>query len=110
MAHWNRPDIRWRLLLDWWPAGQIVEHRLQIFRQRRDEFQPPLVARVVELQSCRMKERTLEALHRADVASHASVDATVHRIADDRMADGAQVHANLMRAAGVNRDLAQREA
>ena len=37
------------------------------------------------------------------------MDAAVERVADDRMADRAQVHANLVRAAGVNRDLRQRQ-
>ena len=46
---------------------------------------------------------------RAQVAGHAPVDAAVERVADDRMADRAQVHANLVRAAGVNRDLRQRQ-
>ena len=47
--------------------------------------------------------------HDAEIARHASVHAAVQRIADDRMADGAQVHANLMRAAGLDRHPRQRQ-
>ena len=57
-----------------------------------------------------MKKRPLQARHRANVAGHAAVDAAVQRIADDGMADGAEMHANLVRPSGVNRDLAQRQA
>src|SRR5258708_16052208 len=34
----------------------------------------------------------------------------VRRVADDRVADRAEVHANLVRASGMDRDLAQRDA
>ena len=37
------------------------------------------------------------------------MDAAVQRIADDRVADGVQVHANLMRSAGRDRDAEQRQ-
>ena len=47
---------------------------------------------------------------RADVAGNAPMDAAVQRIADDRMADGAEMHADLMRAARVNGHLAKRQA
>ena len=57
-----------------------------------------------------VQERPLEPLHGANVAGHPAVHAAVQRVADDRMSDRAQVHANLMRAAGVNRHLAQRQA
>ena len=56
-----------------------------------------------------MEERPVEVRDGAEVAGHAPVDAAVQRVADDRMADRAQVHADLMRAAGVNRDLRQRQ-
>ena len=68
-----------------------------------------LLARMRERQPRGVQERPLEPLHGADVARHAPVDAAVQRVADDRMADGAQVHADLVRPAGVNRHLAQRE-
>ncbi len=47
-------------------------------------------------------------MHRAHVAGHVATDAAVERIADDRMADRAQMHADLVRAAGMDRDLRQR--
>ena len=56
-----------------------------------------------------MEERPLQTHDRADIAGHAPVDAAVERIADDRMSDRAQVHANLVRAPGMNRDLRQRD-
>ena len=63
-----------------------------------------------ERQTRGVQERPLEPLHGADVARHAPVDAAVERVADDRMADRAQVHADLVRPPGVDRDLTQREA
>ena len=56
-----------------------------------------------------MEERPVEMRHRAQVAGHAPMHAAVQRIADDRVADGAEMHADLMRAAGMNRDLRQRQ-
>ena len=38
------------------------------------------------------------------------MDAAIERVADDGMADGAQVHANLVRASRVDGHLAQRDA
>ena len=38
------------------------------------------------------------------------MDATVHRVADNRMADRAQVHANLMCSSRVNGDSCQSDA
>src|SRR5262249_58422042 len=46
---------------------------------------------------------------RADVARDAAVDAAVERVADDRMADRAQVDADLVRAAGVDGDARERQ-
>ena len=76
---------------------------------RRDELHAPAVARMREREPCRVKKRALQARHRADIAGHAPVHAAVQRIADDRMADRAEVDADLVRASGVNRDLAQRQ-
>ena len=56
-----------------------------------------------------VQKRPLEMRDRAQVAGHAPVDAAVERVADDRMADRAQVHADLVRAAGVDRHLRERQ-
>ena len=56
-----------------------------------------------------MKKRALQSLHCPDVAGHAAMHTAVGRVADDRMADGAEMDTNLMRAAGEDRDLAKRE-
>jgi hypothetical protein len=53
---------------------------------------------MVEHQPSGVEERALESLHRADVARHAAMDSAIHRIADNRVTDRAQVHADLMRA------------
>src|SRR5262245_42368579 len=45
---------------------------------------------------------------RADVAWHASMNAAVERIPDDWMPDRAQMHADLVRSAGVNGNARQR--
>jgi len=57
-----------------------------------------------------VQERAFEPLHCPNVTCHAAVHASVDGIADDRMADGAQVHANLVRPPRVNGHLAQRDA
>ena len=56
-----------------------------------------------------MQKGSIQFLHGLDVGLHASVDAAVERIADNRVADGAEVHANLMRAPGVNGNVRERE-
>ena len=89
--------------------GRSVEHRSQVVGQRRDELHAAAVARMRERQPRGVQERPLEPLHGADVARHAPVHAAVQRVADDRVADGAQVHADLMRPAGVDRHLAERQ-
>ena len=63
-----------------------------------------------ERQSRRVQEGTLESLYRADIARHPAVNTAIQRIPHNRMADRTQVHADLMRASGVNRDLTQRES
>ena len=62
-----------------------------------------------ERQPSRMQERPLQPLHGSDVSRNAPMDASVQRVADNRMADGAQVDANLMCPPGVNRHLTERE-
>ena len=62
-----------------------------------------------ERQPRRMQERPFQMRDRPQIARHTAVHAAVQRVADDRMTDGAQVHANLMRPAGVNRDARQRQ-
>src|ERR1044071_5228988 len=56
-----------------------------------------------------VEEWTLQTLHRANVSGDTTMDPAVHRVADDRVADRAQMHADLMRAAGMNRHLTKRE-
>ena len=56
-----------------------------------------------------VQKRPVEMRDRAQIARHAPVDAAVERVADNRMADRAQVHADLMRAPGMNRHLRHRQ-
>ena len=58
----------------------------------------------------RVEERPLESEHRPQIRSDACAVAAVRGIADDRMADGAEVDADLVRPAGLDGDLAQRHA
>src|SRR5262245_10983458 len=92
------------------PAGERVEHLLQIRRQRRSEFHSSAIPRVVEDEPRSMQERSLQVGHRPDVARYAAMDAAVQRIADDRMSDGAEMHPDLMGPARVDGDLAQRQS
>ena len=56
-----------------------------------------------------VEERTFEPiLDRPDVVGDPAMNAAVSRVTDDRMMDGAQVNADLMRAAGRDRDVYQR--
>ena len=52
----------------------------------------------------RVQERPLEAGDRAHVSANPAVHPAIQRVADHRMADCAQVDANLMRAAGEDGD------
>ena len=88
---------------------QLLEHALQVGGQRAREVQSPSVGGMRERQAGRVQERPLEVRHRPEVAWHTPMHTAVERIADDRMADGAQVHANLVRAPGVNRDGRERQ-
>ena len=67
-------------------------------------------ARMSEDEAFGVQERPGELRDGAQRMRHAAVDAAVERIADDRVADGAQVHADLMRAPGGNGDAQQRDA
>ena len=62
---------------------------------------------MVEDQALCVKERTLEPLDGAYIASYAPMHAAVERIADDWVSDGTEVHANLMRSSRVDRYLAK---
>jgi hypothetical protein len=57
-----------------------------------------------------MQKRPLEMGDGADVTRYAAMNTAVQRVADDRVADGAEMHADLMCAAGVNGHLAQRQS
>src|SRR6185369_17865028 len=91
------------------PAWKRVEHVLEICRQRRGEFHASAIARVFEDEPLGMEERPLETGDGADVTGNAPVDAAVQRIADDRVADRAEMHAYLVCAPSVNGNLAQRQ-
>src|SRR5438132_12007201 len=91
------------------PSWNRAEHILQVRRQIRCELHPPAVARVVEREARGVQKRPLQMRHGADVARHAPLHTAVQRIADDRMADGAEMYADLMRAPRVNRHLAERQ-
>jgi hypothetical protein len=82
---------------------------LQVRRQIAGERHASSVARVCERQTRGVQKRAVQVQHRADVARHTAVDAAVERIAHDRMADRAQVHADLMRATGVDGDACERQ-
>ena len=84
--------------------------RLQIRRQRRGELQPAAVGRVREREPRGVEERPLESQNRPQIRRHAPARPAVERVAHDRVADRAQVHADLVRAPGVDRHLAQRHA
>ena len=63
-----------------------------------------------ERQSGRMQEGPLQPLHGSDVSRDSPMDASVQRVADHGMADGAQVDSDLVRPPGVDGDLTEREA
>ena len=56
-----------------------------------------------------MEERPVEMRDRSQVARDAPVHAAVQRVADNRVADCAQVHADLVGAARMNRHLRHRQ-
>ncbi len=82
--------------------AQRVEARLKIGGQRRLERHRPAGRRMRERQSRGVQERTIDAGERRQRRRQLPRRAAVHRIADDGVARLAEVHANLMRAAGAD--------
>ena len=64
---------------------------------------------MLEDQPRRVQKRTLEPGHGAQVAGHAPVHASIQGISDDRVADRAQVDADLVGPACLNRDPRERQ-
>ena len=91
-------------------SREVLEDTEEIVRHRRGELHPAAVPGVGERQTRGVQERSFESLHGANVSWYPPVDAAVERIAHDGVADTAQVNTNLVRAACVNRQLAEREA
>src|SRR5688572_20261908 len=83
----------------------LIEHELKIVRQRRLECHLTSVGWMLKDEPAGVQERPLERQQRAKIASDAPAEAAVHRVADDRMADLAQVDANLMRASRCYGDM-----
>ena len=52
----------------------------------------------------RVQERTLQMSDRLGITGHTPMYASVYGIADNRVSDRAEVHANLMGSPGMNRD------
>src|SRR5260221_7016703 len=88
---------------------ELVEHGLKIFRQRTVEFHPSAISRMRERQPCRVQERPRQMRDGAEVPGHPAPRAAVQRIPHDRMADRAQMNADLMSPARVNGDARQRQ-
>lgn len=88
---------------------QIVQNLLEIAGQRTLEFHASSVDGVSEGQFRRVKERTLQVSDGTKIARHSSMDTAVQRIADNRMADGVQMNAYLMRSARVNSHADERQ-
>src|SRR5262245_13018388 len=63
-----------------------------------------------ESQARRMEEWALEVSDGTEVSGNAAVHAAVKCVADDRVPDRAEVHANLMSPAGMDRDSGQRQS
>ncbi len=58
----------------------------------------------------RVQKRPIESKDRTYIGLNMATDAAVGRVSDDRMPDGAQVHANLMCSARGDRDVDQRDS
>jgi hypothetical protein len=84
---------------------RYIEYRLKIRRERGHKFHSPPFAGMREYEACRVQKGTLQPLHGADVIRDTPMDATVRGVADNRVADRAQMYTNLMRAAGGDRDV-----
>ena len=89
---------------------QLLQNADQVSRQRSDELHWMPIARVLEGKAFGVQEGAVQTLHGAQVARHAAMEAPVQRVADDRMTDGTEMDANLVRPACVNGDLAQRHS
>ena len=92
------------------PRFDVVDHGLQVGRQRRVEVDPAAVAGWVNDSRAECRNGRSSRITARRSVGDAAVHAAVHRVADDRMADGVEVHADLMRAAGRDRHLQQRHA
>src|SRR5688572_13789632 len=83
----------------------LIEHELQILRQRRLECHLTSVGWMMKNEPTGVQEGPLEREQRTKIASDAPAEAAVHGVADDRMADLAQVDANLMRSSCCDGDM-----
>src|SRR5689334_10639617 len=88
----------------------LVEDRLQILRERRLELHFPPVRRMMKHQSERVKERPIQGQQRTELAHHTAPQPSISGIAHDGMPDFAEMHPDLVRAAGVNGHVNQRDA
>src|SRR3954464_7373728 len=88
---------------------ELVEHLLQVGGQRAREFHAAVFRGMRDHELRGMEKRTLQMRDGAQIARHPAMYAAIDRVADDGMADLAQVHANLMGAAGVDRDVSEGE-
>jgi hypothetical protein len=84
-----------------------VEHLAKILRQRGGEFETLARLWMSERQPLGMEKRSSEPLDRAQVMRHPAMGTAVQRVADDGMADGVEMHPDLMRATCVNGDAEQ---
>src|SRR6266536_1954701 len=81
---------------------QLVDHLLEIRGQLAGELHAPVFDRMREREACGVEERTIEMRDGAKVAWHAAMNAAIERVADDRVADSAQMDTNLMGPAGMD--------
>jgi hypothetical protein len=65
------------------------------------------VPRVRDREPRRVQERTVQALHRAKISGDMPVHTSVHRVAHDGMSNCAEMYANLVGPARVDRNAAQ---
>ena len=93
--------------VDLFPPGQRFENIHQVVGQRGRKFHPMSVTRVRDREPFGVQERTIQALHRAKISGDAPVHTAIHRIAHDGMSNCAEMHANLVSPARVDRNAAQ---
>src|SRR5262245_42707361 len=89
--------------------AQFIQYLLQVLRQLARELHSAAVDGVLEREPRGVQERPVEVCYRTQVSGYPPVNASVQWIANDRMADGAQVDPNLVRAAGLDGDMDQCE-